>query len=255
MTNNSIVQPVGWGDDLLSNFQGIAFNNELATFVHAPEWQKALLDVATVFNKCSSYAIDHILKTDEPSALLLFLTAYNHHLASVRSVSAGHCLPTYPTGRATLESALYGWYLSTDKDAALRWHNKPANKHELREWGNEFKFSSLTKRVGEIDNGLAAWAIYLHQVAIDFGAHPNKDALYSNMEHEHGKDALTIKMVTLHPLNQFSIGTMKFTAEIGMIAIRFFALAFPSGLQTLNLAQDIARLANNLAHLQRSTPF
>jgi len=256
MTTNSIVQPVGWGDDLLSNFQGIAFKNELATFVHAPEWQKAILDVTTVFHKCSSYAIDHILKTDEPSTLLLFLTAYNHYLASVRSVSAGHCLPTYPTGRATLESALYGWYLSADKDAALRWHNKPVNKDELKQWGNEFRFSSLTKKVSGIDKGLAAWAIYLHQVAIDFGAHPNKNALYSNMEHERGKDgSLAIKMVTLHPLNQFSIGTMKFTVETGMIAIRLFSLSFPDGLLTLNLAQDITRLANNLFHLQQITKF
>jgi hypothetical protein len=256
MTYKPSVLPKGWGDDLLSHFQGIAFENELATFVNAPQWQQALLDVATVLNKCASYAIEHVLKTEEPSAILLFLTANNQFLASVRSVSAGHCLPTYPTGRATVESALYSWYLSTNKEAALRWNNKPTDKVELREWGNEFRFSSLTKKLGTIDEMLAAWAIYLHQVAIDFGAHPNKDALYSNMEHEDGKDgALTIKMVTLHPWNRISIGTMKFTVETGMIAIRLFALGFPDGLQTLNLAQDITRLANNLVHLQKTTKF
>lgn len=256
MTNNSIVQPVGWGDDLLSEFQTIAYKNELATFVHAPQWQKALLDVATVLKKCSSYAIDHVLKTDEPSAMLLFLTANNQYLASARSVSAGHCLPVYPTGRATVESALYGWYLSTNKDAALRWNNKPTDKEARKKWNNEFSFSSLTKKLRTIDVGLADWAIYLHQLAIDFGAHPNKDALYSNMEHEDGKDgSLTIKMVTLHPLNQLSISTMKFTVETGMIAIRLFALGFPDGLKTLNLTQDITRLIKNLASLQQTTKF
>lgn len=256
MENNSIVHPVGWGDDLLSEFQTIAYKNALATFVHAPQWQKALLDVATVLKKCSSYAIDQVLKTDEPSAVLLFLTANNQYLASARSVSAGHCLPAYPIGRATVESALYGWYLSTNEEAALRWNDKPTNKDARRKWGNEFSFSSLTKKLCAIDKGLADWATYLHQVAIDFGAHPNKDALYSNMEHEDGKDgSLTIKMLTLHPLNQFSIGTMKFTVETGMIAIRLFALGFPDKLKALNLEQDIARLRTNLENLQNTTKF
>lgn len=254
MTNNSIDQPVGWGDDLLSEFQAIAYKNELATFVHAPQWHKALLDVAVVLKKCSSYAIEQVLKTDEPSAMLLFLTANNQYLASARTVSAGHCLPTYPTGRATVESALYGWYLSTNKEAALRWHNKPKDKEARRKWGNEFSFSSLTKNLCAISKEVADWAIHLHQVSIDFGAHPNKDALYSNMEQERGKDgSLAIKMVTLHPWNPLSIGTMKFTVETGMIATRLFSLSFPDGSQSLNLVQDNIRLANNLANLLEKT--
>lgn len=256
MSNRNSALPKGWGNDLLSNFQSIAFENELATFVHAPQWQQALLDVATVLNKCAQYAIEHVLKTEEPSAILLFLTANNQFLASARSISAGHCLAVYPNGRATVESALYGWYLSNNIEAAHRWNNKPTNKDELKIWGNEFKFSSLTKLLGAIDHGLAEWAKYLHQFAIDSGAHPNTDALYSNMEQEHGKDgSLTIKMVILHPWNLFSIGAMKFTLETGMFAIRLFSLGFPDGLQTLNLAQDIGRLTNNLAHLQRITKF
>ncbi|MGA7594193.1 MAG: hypothetical protein WCA64_03275 [Gallionella sp.] len=256
MSNKSPVLPNGWGNDLLSNFQNIAFENELATFVHAPQWQQALLDVATVLNKCAQYAIEQVLKLEDPSAILLFLTANNQFLASARSVSAEHCLAAYPTGRATVESALYGWYLSNNIEAAQRWNNKPTKKDELKSWGNEFRFSSLTKLLSTIDTGLAEWAKYLHQFAIDFGAHPNKDALYSNMEHEHGKDgSLTIKMVILHPWNQFSISTMKFTIETGMIVIRLFAIGLPDGLQTLNLANDIDRLVSNLVHLQNTTKF
>lgn len=246
--------PKGWGDDILSEFQTIAFGNELATFVHAPQWQKGLLDVAAVLQKCSSYAMQNILTSEEPSALLLFLTAHNQYLASVRSVTAGHCLAAYPTGRATVEAALYGWYLSNSKDAALRWNNKPPEREELKIWAKEFSFSTLTGKVSAIDKGLADWAKYLHQLAIDFGAHPNKDSLYSNMEHEDGVDgALTIKMVTLHPWNAFSISTAKFTIETGMNAIKFFALGFPDGKQTLNLTQDLNRLTNNLLHLQNTT--
>ena len=234
----------------MSRFQTIAFENELATFANAPQWQQALLDVAAVINNCSSCAIELILKTDEPSAILLFLTAHNHYLASVRSVSAGHCLATYPTGRAVIESALYSWYLSTDKEVAQRWYNKPTEKDDLRNWSKEFKFSELRKALSKIDTGLAKWANYLHQLAIDFGAHPNRDALYSNMEQERDENgAITLKMVYLHPWNNLSISTTKFTIETGMIAIRLFALGFPHEGQVLNLAQELKKLTDNLSHL------
>lgn len=253
MSNNPFVYPVGWGDDLLSQFQTIAFENELSTFAHAPQWQKGLLDVTTVLHKCSSYALNLVSKSEEPSALLLFLSAHNLYLASIRSVSAGHCLAVYPTGRATIESALYGWYLSTDSEAALRWNNKPTNKGSLRTWGNEFKFSSLAKKLGTIDGGLVEWAKYLHQGAIDFGAHPNKDALYTNIEKKQGENGeVLLRMLFLHPWNNFSIGATKFTIETGMFVFRLFGLGFPDAERLLNLTQDFSRLKKSLADLQKT---
>ncbi len=255
MTTNTIIQPERWGEDHLSEFQSIAYKNELATFANAPQWQEALLDVATALKKCTLYAIEQVPKTNEPSALLLFLTANNQYLASARSASAGHCLPVYPTGRATVESALYGWYLSTNLEDAQLWNSKPAENEARKEWGKKFRFSSLAGKLKTFDEGLAEWAKYLHQVAIDFGAHPNKDALYSNMELYEDKDKAHINVLFLHPLNQFSIGTMKFTVETGMFAIRLFALGFPDGSRALNLDQDIDRLTKKLVHLQEVTKF
>lgn len=254
MTNNPIDQPMGWGDDLLSEFQNRAYKNELATFVHASQWQKALLDVATVLEKCSSCAIQRVYKSDEPSAILLFLMAHNLYLATVRSTSAGQCIAAYPTGRASVESALYGWYLSSDPEAAKRWHNKPAGKKELKTWGNEFSFSSLTRKLCTIDNGLAEWAKCLHQAAINFGAHPNTDAVYSNMDQKQGDDkTISLEIVFLHQWNAISAITAKFAVETGMFAIRLFTLSFPDMGNTLNLTQDNARLINNLSNLLKTT--
>jgi len=254
MSSNPFEIPKNWGNDYLSNFQNRAFQNELATFVQAPQWQAALLDVATVLNKCGQYAIEQLHKTDEPSAILLFLAANNQFLASVRSVSAGHCLATYPTGRATVENALYGWYLSNTPEAAQRWNNKPNDKDGLRNWNKEFRFSVLTKKLSAIDNCLPEWANYLHQTAIDFGAHPNRDALYSNMVMESGEnEGLVIKVVTLHPWNALSISTMKFTIETGMIATRLFEMSFSEASQQLNLREDLFRLTRNLSSLQDAT--
>lgn len=248
--------PQDWGNDLLSDFQTRAFQNELATYVQVPQWHKVLLDVETVLHKCASHAIKQITATNEPSAILLLLTAHNQFLASVRSVSAGHCLAAYPTGRAVIESALYSWYLSTTPEAAHRWNGKPTDKAALKLWGNEFRFSSLTKNLRAINNDAAEWANYLHQTAIDYGAHPNKDALYSNMEIEEGDEgAVTITMKYLHEGGSFFIATTKYVVETGMFAIQLFALGFPDHEKTLNLTQDLRRLSTNLKHLLDTTKF
>src|SRR6266481_338120 len=253
MTNKSIVLPKNWGDDPLSDFQAKAFENELHTFASIPQWQKMLLDVTSVLHKCSSHVIKLVLKTDEPSAILLFLTAHSQYLALARSVSAGHCLAAYPTGRVVVESALYSWYLSTNTEAALRWYEKPTNKDDLKQWSNEFNFSSLTNRLSKINKDLANSAKHLYQFAIDFGAHPNKDALYSNVMRERSEDGLdTILMMYLHKKEgPLFMSTAKFAVETGMIAICLFALGFPDIAKSLNLTQEISRLATNLSSLQK----
>lgn len=251
MAHKPVALPDGWNDDLLSQFQTLAFKNELATFVHAPEWQEILGDVATVIDKCSSCIMQLVLQVEEPSANLLFLNSHSHYLASVRAVTAGHCLAAYPLGRATVESALYGWYLATHAEAALRWHKKPIEREELKKWGREFKFSSLTKELG--DERLVEWAKYLHQTAIDFGAHPNKEALYSNLEIINKDVRTTVRMTFLHQWNTLSISTAKFVVETGMLVIRLFSLGFPNLERDLALPRDLGELATKLSHLQKTT--
>ena len=167
-------------------------------------------------------------------------------------MTAGHCLAAYPTGRAAVESALYGWYLANNAEASQRWHNKPNDREQLKKWNNEFKFSSLAKTLSDKIQELAKWAKYLHQTAIDLGGHPNQNALYSNMEHEQSEDgSCMLKMTHLHPWNVFSISTTKFTIETGMFTIRLFSLSFPNANQILNLTEDSSRLVENLKHLQK----
>lgn len=228
--------PPGWGEDPLSHFQSISIGNEFATFANAPSWHKALSAIAADLSKCSDYAIANILKAADPSALLLFITAHNQFLASARLAASGQCLPAYPTGRAAMESALYGWYLAGNLGAAQRWHDKPTDRAKLKTWNDEFKFSALRSELSKTSSDTAEWAKYLHQTSIDFGAHPNKEALYSNMVHERCADGgSNLQMIFLHTWRAFSISTTKFVIETGMFAINLFGRAFPDAERTYGL--------------------
>ncbi|MFL9921601.1 hypothetical protein PQR75_40870 [Paraburkholderia fungorum] len=153
--------PSGWGDDPLSHFQSVGIQNEYASFAHARPWHDALSDIAADLSKCSDYAIASVGKTDDPSALLLFMTAHNQFLASARLTMSGQCLPAYPTGRSALESALYGWYLAGTPNAARRWHDKPTDRAKLKTWNSEFKFSALTSALSNSSEDAAKWASVL----------------------------------------------------------------------------------------------
>ena len=246
--------PAGWGDDPLSHFQSVAMQNEHASFVHARPWQNALSDVSADLTKCSDYAISNVLKADDPSALLLFMTAHNQFLASARLTLSGQCLAAYPTGRAALESALYGWYLAHNPGAGPRWHDKPTDRTKLKAWNAEFKFSTLASALSNSSEDAAKWAKYLHQTAIDFGAHPNREALYSNMAHVRGDDGESVlQMVFLHEWRSLSISTTKYIIEIGMFAISLFARAFPEVERTHGLVGAAARHARALRELVDTT--
>ncbi|TPG77321.1 hypothetical protein [Pseudomonas arsenicoxydans] len=246
--------PAGWGQDHLTHFQSVAIQNEFATFVHDPLWQKLLSNISADLSKCCDYASANIAKSLDPSALLLFMTANSHFLASTRLVASGLCLSSHATIRAAVESALYGWYLAVTPGAAQRWYNKPTERRELRKWGNEFKFGALNSVLSETFEGAAAWAKHLHQATIDFGAHPNRDALYSNLtEIDRADGSSVLRFTLLHPCGTFAIMTTKLLVETGMLALGLFGRAFPDADRTHGFVNATVGYAQNLQALVAET--
>lgn len=244
------IPPAGWGNDVLSQFQALATQNEQAMFVHAPEWHRALSNIAADLSRCTDYAISTLLQARDPGARLLFATAHNQYLAAARMASSGQSVATYPLGRAAVESALYGWYLEGDIEAAARWHNKPTDKKLLSTWSNEFKFSNLAGKLSNVHKDGVKWAKWLHQTAIDFGAHPNKESVYANMDSHRGHDGgAVLQLKFLHELNMISLMANKFVLETGMFAISLFAMSFPDADRTMKLFESASAHALSLKSL------
>ncbi|KLU25386.1 hypothetical protein EOS_15450 [Caballeronia mineralivorans PML1(12)] len=247
MNEGQLKHPLGWGDDALSHFFKASTQNEFATFVHTPGWHKAFSAIAEDLASCTQYAINSLLSAKDPAARSLFMVAHNQYLAAARLASSGQCLTVYPLGRAVVESALYGWYLSADETAAARWHDKPTDKKRRSDWGREFTFSFLATKLELANADRAKWARWLHQTAIDFGAHPNKEALYANMDHvrdPEGKSMLQVKF--LQSWNQAALLANKFVIETGIFALGQFALSFPETEPALKISGAAAKHAMTL---------
>ncbi|VVD78822.1 hypothetical protein PFI31113_01000 [Pandoraea fibrosis] len=250
--NTRIESPPDWGNDALSSVSQILVGNEWATFVHTADWHKGLSDIFEVLTKCNTELISGVLQRSDRIARLLAITATNHWLAAARSAEAGHCLPVYATGRAATEMAMYAWYLTSDAAASERWGSKPPSTDAAgrRAWSREFSVSQIAQKLGEGSAAGAQWAKYLHQTAIDFGAHPNSEALFSNLSHQpigNGKSLLSLTYI--HADGNLFVATLKFAFEVGLFAMTLIGLAFPELRQTTGLSCSLERLTAELSHL------
>lgn len=257
MEAKNLRPPDGWGDDALSKFGDLFIRNEWSSFVHSSDWQTGLSSVMSVLTACNKALLPSNPLDPDLIASLLLMSATTHWIGSARTALSGHCLPTYATGRAATETAIYGWYIKQHPGAQARWMNKPAadDKAGRRAWSNEFSFSTIARKLGASEKATCEWALYIHQTAIDFGAHPNIDALLSNVAgHEDEEGFLNLEgLVVAHDGGNLFYSTLKFTFEVGVFIVAMIFISFPELLGPGVLAQCLSRLRATLVKLQAST--
>jgi hypothetical protein len=219
--------PEGWGQDRLSDFQHHAFANELLSYANDKVFTKLLTD-------CDSLIFESLLKawpeqTDETNlGAILFVNSHNHFRASARLCLSGQCLPAYPTARACLETAVYAWFLITLPENIKVWLNKPKSKcPEFYRWNDTFKFSNIAKRIGQLDPEMEEMLNHLHQMAIDFGAHPNKNGLFSNMS-PYPENKAAHRIAYMHSDGVLLHYTFNFMFDIALSMLVLIKLAYKS---------------------------
>lgn len=251
--------PKGWGKDKLSAFAEGAIHNEMATYAHpnTAGWHDTMNRLAVSLTKCSEKVLVGVTSHYDAIARMLFLQAHSQYLGAARAASSGHCIVAYPVGRAAIESAFYAWYLISDLSAVARWLDKPAGHKEKRQWSSEFSVSSIAAKFAAISAdaaNAAEWGKFLHQSAIDEGAHPNEQALFGNMQvsDEDGQFRSTF----LHGHGLQFVNAAKFAIETGMFVLRMFEFALPAvaeelgvGAQNQSITRMLTLMINNSAGL------
>ncbi|MBF6989421.1 hypothetical protein [Cupriavidus sp. IK-TO18] len=246
-----IPTPPHWGRDNLSEFATKAFSNEMATFVQETAWYSLLVSLDATLKECAGQVMrEVVVAQDEPIGRLLFLQAHSQYIATARSAAAGHCAAVFPVGRAAVEAACYAWHIIADPSAAQRWQDKSQDRDALRIWNREFSFGSICREIGEQHAGTATWARYIHQTAIDHGAHPNQHALFGNMVHVAREDGgLELGMTYLHGWGLEFLNAAKFAVEVGMLVVRLFELALPLSAVPLQTAARLTQARTLLSAL------
>lgn len=219
----------GWGEDSLSKFQDAAINNEIWTHSQESNFNQILSECdALIYETLMKAAPKN--KSEAGEGVLLFVNAHNHFRAAARLCLSGQFLPVYPTARASLETALYGWYLSTDDTLIEYWLNKPKieEREKLKAWSKTFSFSPLANAIGKIEPRLKNILKETHQTSIDFGGHPNKMALYSNLVKTPDDNLELYTIGYIHQEGKIVYFTSNFLLDVALSILVMIKLTFPS---------------------------
>jgi hypothetical protein len=238
--------PPGWAKDTLSSFLDSSAKNEWATFAAMPDLWRLVAGVDEVFHDYALACMEQIKNqtSDDPSGRLLLCNAHNHYRAALRLCCAGHSVAVYPTGRAALESVLYGWYLITHPEAAKRWHEKPptTEAEARKKWGQEFSFGTINRLLQKVASEPSERTKNLHEESIAFGSHPNTDAVYANMKFERRPEGAWVGLHFLHGWDAALATYASIVTSIGLFSIELIMHADPTGAASAKLPERLPPL-------------
>jgi len=243
----AIQTPAGWANDTLSEFQDIAIQNEIASYAHLPHLTKLCVCIDGLYTEYMDYIIDTPPPNPPSTGMMLFVNAHSQFRASARLALAGHLLPMFATTRACLESAVYGWFLETQPGMTEAWIERPKlGDQNYHDWMRTFKFGNMLRQLAKVDEKFKKVLETLHQVSIDFGAHPNIDALRSNMSISPDAAGFSpITMTHIHAGGELEKYSFDFMLNTSVATLELLNIALPSISNSLNLEAKIYQIIHS----------
>jgi hypothetical protein len=177
MNNSSIKDfpkiPPGWGADPLSKFIQDTTDNTYATFQNLKQWYNRLKDIPATFD----IAVQNMDRTPNWFASFFLIRSHAAYLAGVRLALSGQIPEAYMVSRGSLECALYGLYVARNPLIQETWLRRDEDELSRKRVREEFKAGNLFKLLELEDGRLRSIAGDLYERTIDYGGHPNQQAL------------------------------------------------------------------------------
>lgn len=234
--------PPDWGEDALSEFIETARHNTFATFVNLPQKYSVLKNIHDLYK----YAIDNLINTPEWFAAFFLLRAHSAYLGGVRLAISGQCAETYMVLRGCIEAAIYGLYLSRNKNSHETWLNRHNNEESLKRVKKEFKSVNLFNFLKTVDPKIFKTATLLYERTIDYGAHPNELALTSLLKKTEEGDMVNFKLNYLSGYTPAFHLTLKTTAQVGLCSLYIFKNVYSDRFKILGISQKLDELKAGL---------
>jgi len=234
--------PPDWGKDALSEFIETARHNTFATFINLPREYNILKNLHELYK----YAIDNLINTTEWFAAFFLLRAHSAYLGGVRLALSGQCAETYMVLRGCIEAAIYGLYLSRNKNSQETWLNRNNNEESLKRVKKEFKIINLFNLLKVVDLKIYKTTTLLYERTIDYGAHPNELALTSLLKKIEEKDMIKFNLDYLSGYNPAFHLSLKTTAQVGICSLYIFKNVYSDRFKILGISEKLDKLSVGL---------
>jgi hypothetical protein len=234
-------EPPKWGEDHLSGFIRLAYENSWATFVGQPFFQH-LIKIDAAFEK----AIDTLHNSPKVLPNFFLLRAHSSFRAGARLSTSTQVYESYPVLRACLESGVYGLHVDENPGDAKVWLDRDETDDALKAMKKAFLIGPLLEELKETDAGLYEVVRILYERTIDLGAHPNPLGMLAMAEMTKDEKGVNYGAVYLTNNPTLVAGSLKTTAQVGIAVLRLFRHVHTERFDLIGLSDDIKHLSAGL---------
>jgi hypothetical protein len=179
-------------------------------------------------------------------ASFFLVRSHSAYLAGVRLALSGQVPEAYMVLRGSIESALYGFYVARKPSVCEVWLRRDEDDAAKKKVIREFKVSNLFQVLELEDNKLKEIARLLYERTIDYGGHPNQQALLSVMKQQ-SKEAVTTFQSAYMIGNEPALKLcLKSCAQIGTCALSIMYLVFRERFDLLGASHELENLKKGL---------
>jgi hypothetical protein len=234
--------PTNWGNDEISKFIDVSRNNEYATFANCHGEIRRFIDLDAWYRK----AIDGLNHSNDWFAGFFLWRSHSNFLAACRMSWSGQIPECYAMLRSCLENALYGLYLARNPNSRETWlrrHDSDAHRRKVKD---EFKIRTMLELARSIDTNEGNVAELLYDRTIDYGAHPNEQALMQVLQINEKVQDVEFKMIYLEGDSIRLRLALKTTAQVGVCSLSLFRSIYKERFDILGVTAAIDHIKNGL---------
>jgi hypothetical protein len=231
-------RPATWGDDKLSEFLGMARNNQFVTFATKNEEYRKLREIDDAFLLIGG----QLLNPKNPLSANLLFRSHSSFRAACSTSMAGHAPETYALLRSCLEQAAYGLYIFKNPELGFKWLDRHQDADSMKAMKKAFLAVNVAKEVECVDSKLGEIYHTLYERTIDFGGHPNVMSVTGNMTMKHQEDRVVFTHLYLHGNDDAMAMALKTTAQVGITSLHVFQHVFPERFMLLGLQETLMRI-------------
>ncbi len=148
--------------------------------------------------------------------------------------------------RSCLENALYGLYLARNPNSRETWlrrHESDAHRKKVK---NEFQMRTMLELAKSINAKDGSVAELLYDRTIDYGAHPNEQALMQVLQLNESAEHAELKMNYLDGGSVQHGLALKTTARVGVCSLTLFRSVYKERFDILGVTGAIDHIKNGL---------
>lgn len=237
MTISGKPPPPDWGKDEITSFLDHARGNQFATFVHKSV-VRHLIEIDACFQRIERGWIN-----PRPEFVTLFMfRAHGAYRAALGAAMAGQAFEVFPLLRSCLECAAYALHIGDSDQRVETWIRRHDDAQARNRMRNEFATGRLRESIELHGGRMLSVFDEMYERTVDFGGHPNEQALLSNMIREDEEGRTEFQTVFLHGDSLQLDHALKSTGQVGLWALHAFQLIFRDRFMLLGVRERLTEL-------------